>query len=97
LLKPEQSSNGGNSQARRRTWRSAGQAMRQPQQMLIADAGAVAARNIRIGMIGPKSPNSSRVQIVEKRRATNSAWRCSAIMSAGHRKKTHHMQGETHA
>jgi DNA-directed RNA polymerase specialized sigma24 family protein len=25
------------------------------------------------------------------------AWRCSASMSAAHRKKTHHLQGETHA
>jgi hypothetical protein len=27
--------------------------------MLIADDGAVAARNIRVGMIGQESPNSS--------------------------------------
>jgi NADP-dependent 3-hydroxy acid dehydrogenase YdfG len=33
----------------------------------------------------------------EKRLATNPAWRCSASMSAAHRKKTHHLQGETHA
>src|ERR1700730_5520772 len=45
-------------------------------------------------MIGPKSPNTSRVQVVEKRLATNPAWRCSASMSAAHRKKTHHLQGE---
>ena len=34
---------------------------------------------------------------IEKRLATNLAWRCSASMSAAHRKKTHHLQGETHA
>jgi hypothetical protein len=34
---------------------------------------------------------------IEKRLATNPAWRCSASMSAAHRKKTHHLQGETHA
>ena len=32
-----------------------------------------------------------------ERLATNPAWRCSASMSAAHRKKTHHLQGETHA
>jgi short-subunit dehydrogenase len=34
---------------------------------------------------------------IEKRLATNPAWRCSASMSAAHRKKTRHLQGETHA
>ena len=34
---------------------------------------------------------------IEKRLATNPAWRSSAIISAAHRKKTHHPQGETHA
>jgi short-subunit dehydrogenase len=32
---------------------------------------------------------------IEKRLATNPAWRCSASMSAAHRNKTHHPQGET--
>jgi hypothetical protein len=34
---------------------------------------------------------------IEKRLSTNPAWRCPASMSAAHRKKTHHLQGEAHA
>jgi NAD(P)-dependent dehydrogenase (short-subunit alcohol dehydrogenase family) len=34
---------------------------------------------------------------IEKGLATDPAWRCSASTSAAHRKKTHHLQGETRA
>src|SRR5271163_4819446 len=45
-------------------------------------------------MIGSKCPNTSWVQVVEKRLATTPVWRCSASVSAAHRTKTHHLQGE---
>jgi NADP-dependent 3-hydroxy acid dehydrogenase YdfG len=60
-------------------------------------------RNLSI-MDDPKAKYGDRLWLaeidlseIEKRLATNPGWRCSASMSAAHRKKTHHLQGETHA
>jgi hypothetical protein len=63
-------------------------------QLLVAMGGGCGTQN-RFQWSYRRGPNSSRVQVFEKRLATNPAWRCSAVMSAAHRKKAHHLQGAT--